>query len=199
MNRKVACFLTFISSLFISLSATAQTEQGKLLLGGNTGFSSVSMKTTSGNAYYNTYDDKQTSMEFTPEFGLFVARNFVIGLAVRYKSNELKTGYQTYSSKQFYAIPIARVYFGKQTMKPYLYGGIGLGSANESDSGYGTAFDNVNKHLFLTEVGGGIAAFVNNSVSIEIGAAWSSVTSKYSDNIDKAKGIGFQIGIVLCL
>ena len=56
----------------------------------------------------------------------------------------------------------------------------------------------------MYEVGGGLAFFVNNNISLEFGVAYSHVLSKYQDynNVnmeDTGSGTGFTIGINLFL
>lgn len=201
MKRLNPYFLIIIFILCLPLSVRAQTEMGKILLGGNTGFSVVSTKNKELTA--NTYSEysKSKSLKLTPQVGFFIANNVVIGLEVRYEKDELKQSSKTYTSSSFYLIPMAQIYFSKDVMKPYIYGGVGTGNTS-NDFTYSP--DNNEAKLTLYEVGLGVATFVNKSVSIEIQGSYSSVTSKYDDNYgiekaDKINGIGFQIGIVVCL
>ena len=204
MNNLNRFFLPVIIILCLPQYSYAQTERGKFLFGGNTGFSFVSMKNKNATDYYDLETITAKSIDFTPELGFLVARNFAVGLSVRYSSDEAKRGYETYKTSSFYTLPFAQLYFGRDLLKAFIYGGAGFGNSTDNETGYGTSFDNIEKKQFLYEIGGGVAAFVNESVCFEIGAAYSSVTSRYadysySDRKDNVRGIGFKIGIVVCL
>jgi opacity protein-like surface antigen len=99
---------------------------------------------------------------------------------------------------------MTQIYFGKTNVKPYIYGGLGLGLANNNATGYGTTNDNIRQKLFIWEAGCGFAAFINEHISFDVGGAYSYVNSKYQDysndeRSDKIKGFGFNIGISLFL
>lgn len=204
MKKSILSFLPVTIILCFTHPSAGQTDRGKFLIGGTTSFSFVSMKNKKATDYYDLETITAKSLDFTPELGFLVAKNFAIGLSCRISSDESKRGYETYKTSSFYAIPFAQLYFGKELLKAFLYGGVGFGNSNNSETGYGTSFDNIEKKQSLYEIGGGVAAFVNKSVCFEIGAAYSSVTSKYadysySDRKDNVRGIGFKIGIVVCL
>lgn len=203
MKLQTVYLMLLIFVVCAVLPVSGQTEKGTVILAGNTGFSFASMKLKNASDYYDLGSSTAKSFEITPEFGVFVANNFVLGMGLRYQSDTEKTGYETYTSSSFYAIPLLKFYIGKDLLKAFFYGGIGIGTSNDNSTGYGS-YGSFKKNLFVYETGGGIAAFVNKNVGFEFGVAYSSVRAKYSDysNIDRkdtAKGIGIKLGIVVCL
>jgi hypothetical protein len=204
MKNLQHCILLVLLVHCVCIPAISQTNKGKVLVGGNTSFSFASMKNKDATDYYDLETSKAKSFDLTPEIGLVIVKNLAFGLSVRYSSAELKQGYQTFKSSSFYALPFVQLYLGRDFIKAFVYGSTGLGNTNDNETGYGTSFDNIRKRQFLYETGGGIAAFFNEYTSFEFGAAYSSITSRYDDysntgRKDNIKGIGFKIGIVLCL
>lgn len=202
MKRKSLNLVHVLFIICICQQLSAQTEKGKLLLSGTTGFSSLTVNNTYSSNYPNPAKAKVTSFQVTPEIGYFLANNLVLGIAVTYKSDKSVEGYQTFSSSSLYVLPVLQLYFGKEKLKPYIYGGVGIGQAHDSENGYGTSFSNFDKKLVISEIGLGLAFFVNTHVSIDFDVAFSNITSKYTDiieRIDKSQGTGFGIGVVLYL
>lgn len=62
-------------TVFISISAKAQTASGNMMIGGGISFSSQS--------YQSNSDVGNSSFNFSPDFGYFVADNFAVGAAFR--------------------------------------------------------------------------------------------------------------------
>jgi hypothetical protein len=184
----------------LNLPPPFQVKKGTILLGGNTGFSTVSMKTSYGINRLSPTTSTSKSLELTTEIGVFAFKNCALGLAITYQSDNTEDQYEmSNSSSTFYAFPWIKIYFNKTLLKPYIYGAMGLGTSNENQ----TASGNINKKLNFHELGAGLAFFVNESSILEFGVGFSTVTSKYQNhNIqykDRVNGTGFQIGFMLCL
>ena len=204
MKQTSIYFLIVILVIGISYPSFAQIKKGEFLLAGSTSFATISTKTLAGSNFPDPITNTEKTLVLTPEIGTFIADNIAIGLAVQYNHDELTKGFQTYTSSSLIAIPFIRAYFGKEKLKPFVYGGYGFGKGTNVQTGYGTSFDNIEKKLSMYEFGGGLAFFVNKNISLEFGVAYSHVLSKYpnSNNVnmeDTGKGTGFTIGINLFL
>jgi outer membrane protein len=187
--------------LFCSFTTlNAQTEKGTFLLGGETklNFSSVSSKFESDDV--NEDLGKITTLEFSPQIGFFVIDGLALGmeLPIMY-SLEKSENEDKYTSTSLAFTPFIRYYFGKGKIKPYLHGDVGFGNLKMKyeDNLSGTTSENA-ASLFLYEMGGGLAIFLNDKVSLDIGIAYASqsLTPK-DDNVNNSKIItsGFEAGI----
>ena len=71
--KKVLLTLTAIAGL--TIAANAQTEQGKIMVGGQVGFQTSKVKDT---------DFKNNSFSINPTVGYFVSDNLAIGTGIGY-------------------------------------------------------------------------------------------------------------------
>lgn len=187
------CFLGVLS---------AQTEQGKLLLGGKSNFSFTSMN----NKWKTDNDDgdlgSQTEFEFAPQVGYFVADGFAVGLELPISFvTEKDEDDDKYKTNSIAIVPFARYYFGQTNVKPYLHGGIGFGSAKFED--VESSYENKMK-LFVYELAGGVAIFLNENVAIDLGLGYQSTTLRPDEDMDGdprniASGVGFNVGFTISL
>jgi len=102
--------LTMAALCAIAFTSNAQTEKGKNLLSGSVGFSS---NKSDYNGLANSTDLK--SFNIQPQFGHFIARNFVVGLNIGYGQSKSEYKYYTNQSSadknnSFNAGPFARYY-----------------------------------------------------------------------------------------
>ncbi|MBL7741123.1 MAG: outer membrane beta-barrel protein [Chitinophagaceae bacterium] len=148
----------------------AQTDKGDVMVGGrldlNTG-------------------DNSTYIGFTPGVGFFVAKNIAIGgnLGITHqKIGDSKT-------TNFGIGPFARILFTNSNVKPLLQGSFSYLSSKYKEPGFSSS--NTGTNIFL---GGGVAVFINENVSIEGLMGYSH--SKYKDFDGDGGfnlGIGFQV------
>ena len=199
---KVSYLLALLIS--ISLLTGAQTEKGNYLIGASSSldFSSLSMKWKTD---YNSGDDgKINSLEFTPAVGYFLANNFAVGAGIGLSRTVEKEDNDKYINSVFSILPFARYYFGKKNVKPYLHGAVGPGwGKNKNDRSFESTIE-IDSDLFLYELGGGIAFFLNEKVSLDIGFGYVSARSKWEDlsKMDRentADGIATSIGVAVYL
>lgn len=208
------CFL-ITAFLSAGVKTYAQTEKGKILLGGQssldfTSFSSK-WKTDSGSGD----NGKTRTLDITPQVGYFIANNFAVGLEMPYNYSKDIDGDDSFTTSSYTVVPFVRYYFGKTKIKPYLHGGIGPGWGKtkidynlypDSNPDPNYIFDpNYSSHLFTYEMGGGLAVFLNEHVSLEFGLGYASASAKWYDKNVKmnrentASGIGASIGIAMSL
>lgn len=168
--KKILLALTFISGAII---ANAQTEKGDWMVGG--GFQ------------LNT-SENDTRIALSPNAGLFVISNLAIGGNLLFDYSKNGDNKRT----DFGIGPFVRYYFTKTNIRPILQGSFNfLSSRNKtpltSNTENGTSY-------FL---GGGIAAFISDQVSIDGVLGYSH--SKY-ENFDGSGGfamtVGFQVYIL---
>jgi outer membrane protein len=194
----------FVMLCFV-ISLKGQTEQGNVLLGGETKLNFTSM-----NSKWKTDDDngeygKTTNLELSPQIGFFVADGLALGveLPVMY-SSEKDEDDDKYSTTSFAFAPFLRYYFGTSNVKPYFHGAVGLGSMKmKFDPASGSSAD-ASARMFLYELGGGLGIFLNDKVSLDIGLGYASVSLKPTEDNDVnykdiTSGFGLGIGIVVVL
>lgn len=165
--KKVSFILV---AMLLFSAADAQTEKGDWMVGG----------------YFrlNT-SDNNTEISFTPNAGLFVVDNLAVGGNIGLSHS--KSGNNKYTS--FGIGPFVRYYFTTETQKvrPVLHGAFNYLSTRNK-IGNNASSTNTGVNFF---VGGGAAAFISNSVSIDALIGYDR--TKYQD-FDGSGGFAFNIG-----
>ncbi|WP_461632940.1 outer membrane beta-barrel protein [Labilibaculum euxinus] len=195
-------FFTICAFFCCVVIASAQTEQGKFLFGGNSNmnFSSMNNKWKSDDGDEDL--GSTTSFEFAPQVGYFVADGFAVGL-------ELPIGMQTekdkddnkYKTNRIAVMPFARYYFGENNVKPYLHGGFGFGSMKYKDV---SASAESKWKTFVYGVSGGVAIFLNNNIALDLGVGYQSVTLRPDEDRDNdprriLSSVAFNVGFSISL
>jgi Outer membrane protein beta-barrel domain len=160
-----------LSMLLIAYVTTAQTEQGNWLVGGN---------------FTVNTGDNNTTIGLNPTVGYFVVNNLAVG-------GTLSLGYSKFGdnrSTTFGIGPLARYYFGKTNIKPFINGELSFTSYKlkfpaGSNTENGTSY-------FL---GPGVALFLNENVALEGIAGYSH--TKIGDDGDG--GFLFRVGFQVYL
>lgn len=175
--------------------ANAQTEKGKLLVGGSTslGFSSFNTKYKADSGE-SVDGPKTSSFNIKPAVGYFVADNFSIGLAVDVTTDTTKEDSFNSTATSVSVIPQVGYYFGKSNVKPFLSAGFGFASVSNSDS-------DISPNGTVWGVNGGVAYFISKSVSFDFGVGYQSVSLKIDNNSESfnviTSGIVSQVGIAV--
>lgn len=218
---KKTYLLLLLITLFYSCLSFAQTEKGKYLIGANSNMKFSSLTTTVKDNNRSEDIQRTNTFEFSPSVGCFVANNFVIGFEIpfTYKSEKYSSLYNPDVSKETSSTlsfsPFARYYFDlNKTVKPFLQGQIGIGRSNNTAYFRENSFNNnyqfdpyenstyssfeYKSNLFMYGIGGGIAVFLNDKISLdfEIGYVSISLTPddpNYSDEI-VSHGFGSSVG-----
>ena len=201
MNRILLAGL-FFSSVFM---AKAQTEKGKVLLGINASFVSHYEGFKIQKKYVETAKTK--NFNFSPIVGSFVTDHLVLGIGVpiSYSQRETDNGILTKSTSAL--TYFMRKYFDTNPnhLKTYLQGGIGFGRMTEKyDSGVGPYPEPDIQKMLLCDLSFGLAFFLGEKVSLDVGVGYSSVTlkpKKYTGDERKIISNGFSstMGIVMVL
>ena len=179
------------------------------MIGGQSKLEFTSFKSKWKNDTGSGDNGKTRNLAFTPQIGRFVANNLAVGLEIPYSFNKEIEGENSYATSSISIVPFVRYYFGTAKIKPYLHGAIGPGwgrskvELNENLDPNFSFEDKRNTNLFATEIGGGIAVFVNQYISIDLGLGYNSVSasdkSSNNDRKDIISGFGSNIGVVVYL
>ncbi len=196
---KINLFLLAI--LFASIgNLNAQTEQGKLLIGGQTGFS-FSSSNLEVKADGNSFDlSKTTSLEFSPQIGYFVIDNLSLGIRLPIQYSRSKAERQDLEIKNLSLSvgPFVRYYFNTATnLKPYFNGEVSFGSSKAEET-TGNSTSESSSSLLSYGLGAGLGVFLNDQISFDVGLGYSSVTSKTTEeNPDNVRLVASGVGIAL--
>ena len=200
--KLVACFCVF--SCFTLLSY-GQTEQGSVLLGGSSKLDITSMSSKIKMDGDSEDEGKSSNFEFSPQLGYFVSDGFALGVELPITSNsQTDEDNDKYTSTSLAFAPFARYYFGTGKAKPYLHGSVGFGSMNmKYKPNMGTSNDSSGS-LFLYQISGGIAVFLNEKLSLDFELGYTSATMKPKEDNSVnyrsvTSGIGAGIGFVIFL
>ena len=169
--KKNVCSL-LLAFLALGLAASAQTEKGSWLVGGN-----VELNTAKNN----------TVIGFTPMAGYFLINNFAVGADVNFNYTKSGTGKQT----TFGIGPFARYYLGTMNIRPFAHANVDFVSTNTK---VGTTSSTATGTNFF--LGAGLAAFINRNVAIEGLAGYSSTSTA---NQGSYGGFGLKIGFQVYL
>lgn len=180
----------FILSLTVPMSAAmAQIETGRFSLGGASSFSFTSLKAKFVSGGESSESETTSNFTFTPQFGYFVADGFVLGLELQYEHAQDTESRST----SFTAGPYVKYYIDVEspTVFPFLMAEAVFGSEKFGD-------EEVQLQTSGFSLSGGIAIFVSENVSFDIGAGYASATQNWDDIMDglkmKASGIGLSAG-----
>ena len=163
-------FSVMLVFLACGFAATAQTEKGNWLVGGD-----VKLNTA----------NKNTTIAFSPSAGYFIANNLAVGANVLFsytKVNDAKT-------TSIGAGPFARYYFGTMNIRPFVFGDVNFVSTKTKVNSTATTSTGSSYDL-----GAGLAAFINRNVAIEGKAGYNHVAYEKQDGSGgSALSIGFQV------
>jgi outer membrane protein len=206
-----------LAALLFSVIITAQTEKGTFMIRGETGLGFTSTNVNYKDHGQSTDGPKTTAFNVSPSVGFFVIDNLAIGLDFDYKTSTTKqhgiTFYSTaingYSRVEAEStetslaiIPNATYFFSKGKARPFIEAGIGYANIKQkseiSDSVQYLKSDS-NNNGYVWGAGGGLAYFITNTFSFDLGLAYSEYNYK-EENIDvKSGAFSANIGISIFL
>lgn len=141
MKKHVLSALVLLS---VAVAASAQTEQGNFLVGGN-------LELNTGK--------NSTLVTVNPSAGYFFIENFAAGANVGFTTSKVGDIKSTAVSVG----PFARYYFGTMNVRPFAHADLGFTSAKTKLAAQNSRTE-TGSNYFL---GGGLAAFINRNVAIE--------------------------------
>lgn len=152
--KKLLLTLTAVSAL--TFAASAQTEQGKFLLGGNVSYNGESVKDS---------DIKSNSFGIIPQVGYFLSDNIAVGTGIGYQwnKNESSTNVET-TKGEFVLAPFGRIYSNNQGPVKF-FGQLSVpmawGTTEVNDEKTGSTAQ------YGVELAPGIAYFPTSNIGIE--------------------------------
>ncbi|MEP0266783.1 outer membrane beta-barrel protein [Dokdonia sp.] len=206
-SLKSILILSLLLYSFVGFSQTEEEEpiptaKGNFVIGGSSSFnfSSSTPKTKSDSGDFPDTETRNTSFSFMPNFGYFVIDNLAIGGGISFTSNKTKSDAFDFESTNtaFVFSPFVRYYFTEGNVKPFLQGTVGAGFSNTKvDDDFGE--DEFKNSVFNYGFEGGVAFFLGNSASIDLGVGYRSSSVKPRDDNDNnvrfvTNGFGFNAG-----
>ena len=195
-----------VITVFIDFSLKAQTEQGKILVGGNTSF----------NVHYTSTINKDTVPQIlssvtkviiSPTIGIFALDNFAIGINVPIafstsRVSEDGTELSYIASNSFGVSTFFRKYFSDSEVKPYLQGEFGFNitsTKGETELGmpvYYHGGENSKTSYFYGGVYLGASVFIKDNIAFD--GLTGFILGKNSEGLITSD-INFGIGIIVVL
>ncbi len=192
--KSLSIIVTTILILSIS-NLFAQPTEGKWMFSGSTSFSFQSIKQKYKAGQFSVDAGSSTIFQITPQVGYTILDNMVVGLELGLTSANM--GQMDIKQSSFVVGPFIKYYFdvNSPTVYPFASGAIGLGSEKENYEGI---TGKTNFSAF--GLGGGIAIFVRENISLDLGLSYVSKNSKYSDDENLIRNtILFGVGFVVFL
>ena len=183
--------ITIVFAIILVSSLSAQTEQGKFLIGAssNLNFTSLSLTDLDGVDESDLPEMTSSASEFSFDGGYFVIDNLALGLYISSESSklELEGESDSESSLTTYGV-MARYYFGESG----LFGEASYGIGTQDDGG-----DDID--ISGLSIGVGYALFLTDNISVNPSLDYGSIKSESGDVEMKMGGLGAFIGISLHL
>ena len=206
-SLKSILILSLLLYSFIGFSQTEDetpmpTAKGNFVVGGSSSFNFSSSKPKFKSDSGGTQDNGVTETRFSlmPNAGYFVIDNLAVGAGILFTSNKTKSDEFDFESTNTALTfsPFARYYFTEGNIKPFLQGTVGFGFSNSKFDEGGGESENKNS-IFNYGFDGGVAFFIGNKASIDVGVGYSSSSFKERENNDNNvrfinSGIGFNAG-----
>lgn len=196
--KNVTKILMIVVLAVFSIKSLAQTEQGKTIISGQSSLSFLFAKQKSKSDNGENEGPTQSELKFSPQIGYFVFDNLALGIAVPVEFSSLKFE-DSYSQKStlIAVAPFITYYFGNSNVKPFLQAAAGIGTSNSQEEYSGNEYEN-KYSVFLWNVSGGLAVFINEYVSFDFGVNYNSTSLKNKeDNSQNVRSITSGIGVNL--
>lgn len=185
----------------LCIMSYSQTEKGTFLVSGRTSLEFVRSVT---NFSYDGQSVPEANMDINSfrlysGLGYFVANNLAAGLSFNYSlstsfpssGEKVKAGELILMPTLMYYIPL------ESSVRPFIQAGAGYANATEEAGGEKQFFSGIGYGA-----GAGVAWFVNEKISIDLGIQWAATKMKYSEDTDvklSGSSLGAAIGISLYL
>ncbi len=198
---------TLLIILLVStLNVFSQTEKGNFFIGAGTSLDFSALKSQYSNEDWEGEEVSTSSFEFNSRVGYFLANNFTVGIDFLKTSAKEKDDGDVYKSNTFAIGPFARLYFGKNKIKPFIHSGFGWGKNVEKFDASNVHYSDqkVDANLTTFDAGGGVSFFISPRLALELSFLYGSATSKFKtlqnqDAQNKVNGIASSIGVAIHL
>jgi hypothetical protein len=172
-------FFTLLILACASMSALAQFEQGKMLVGGNFGLEFSTSKSKYNNQ--TSTNGKSTSFSLEPRFGYFVINNLVVGgeLGLGLSSFKYDGEDDKWTSTAITIGPFVRYYFQPGI---FVEGKYAIGTMKTKDDDFVGDVEEYKYSLSSVSLGAGYAYFLNENIALEPMIGFQSSGQKNKTN-----------------
>lgn len=192
-------------------AASAQTQSGNFMLGGNIGFSSTKEKDKVDNT--TTEGPRNTSLYLSPNIGYFIMDGLALGVNINYGRTVSKYEEdrprgvleRKYTYNAFTFGPMLRYYYmlGDKAAV-FAHANAGFGSLSSKEKIGNTTRENPSVKLQTLRVGPGLAYFITPSVAAEATLLYGSDRLKRKQDTgaeisERENGVYFNIGLQVFL
>jgi hypothetical protein len=206
MKTSITRFLLIFLLILPAKVMRSQTEKGKFLTGGQYVLNFASTANSMIGQSNSYVSGRYRTLSLSPRAGYFIIDNVPAGLEFLYTYARSSDASTTSHSSTYFLIPFIRRYFGKSAVKPYLQAGAGPGWKKGSSVDFGYSSTNDSK-LFRYELSGGLAAFINEHISIDLGLSYKATTENYHFSTSTGslvsrtinKNLEALVGFAICL
>jgi outer membrane protein len=202
MELQKIAFLLFI---ICTISTFSQTENGKIFIGASSNLNASFINYSSKSDNSNGIDfGSSNSFSINPRVGYFIIDDFLIGFQASLSFNSFdRDGTSDSSSNSLSFAPFVRYYFLKGQFKPFINARYGFGSSESKFRNFDGLLDESRSTVRDLQVGGGVAYFINQTISLELGLNYIRSASKADNSPNNFKdinsGIFSSIGFAIFL
>lgn len=165
------------------ITTYSQTEKGSFFVGAfsnlNAGIINYSIESDD----FPTQDNgKNSYFSISPTAGFFVIDNLVLGTGLTLTFSSYEDGGSNETNNNSISVsPFAKYYFSQNEFKPFLNASYSFGKSTYT---FNNSFGNSESNSSINElsIGGGIAYFINETFSLELGINYSKTSNKQKDN-----------------
>ena len=177
--------IAFLPFIFFAFTTFSQTEKGQFYMGANSNINASFI------SYYSKSDTSPSqkrgenrAFSISPKIGFFIINNLVLGADLSLSFNVYKPNGVKGNENSISLGPFAKYYFLEDSFKPFVSAKYSLGRYNRSYDYLDEDPDNGIDKRSLTnlQIGGGIAYFLHNSVSLASGIHYLRTTNKSLDD-----------------
>ncbi|WP_430813363.1 outer membrane beta-barrel protein [Carboxylicivirga sp. RSCT41] len=182
-------YLSLVILIMVTVVSFGQTEKGKVAVSGASDLNFSALN------YQFEYDGEDVGEDFgvtnfniKPTVSYFVIDNLAIGLAFNYQFEKI----DDYKENSFMFGPTVRYYIGASKVKPYVQADVLVGNSKADDGD-----EESKSNISGWDLGAGVAIFLNDFVSIDLGLGYASLTETDDDDDKfklKAGGVAFTGG-----
>jgi len=192
-------------AVFVVSVTYGQVEAGKTLLGGTSNFSFTTFSNKMKNDSEELDLGSNSSFEFNPHVGYFVADGVAMGISLPCTIETAKDddGAKVTSSYFVFA-PFIRSYFGSSNVRPFLQIDGGVGSVkNKTNPAYGSGEEETSKVLAWDLIFG-LGFFLNEKISMDLSLGYGYLSmepneNNYQDISLVSSGVAFNVGFAISL
>jgi len=210
MKYNVLFVLLLMSSFCLAQEEEERTEEptekGNWLIGAGSNFFFNSTNSKIETAEQDLDAGNTLNITLGAGGGYFIIDNLLVGVELPVSFSRFKDDDIDFERKitSFIASPFVRYYFNGSNIRPFVQANIGFGSSKTTieDNSVSPNPDPVfqasesKSTVFQYSVNGGIAIFINDKVSVDLGVGYSQTNSEPEDSDLKFKNstIGFLAG-----